>query len=55
MTVAKMGPKFSGVDAHLAPFDDLVDPLPLFSAVPKKTVAAKVASAVKKVVPTKKA
>jgi hypothetical protein len=54
MTVALMGPKFSGVDAHLAPFEKLVDPLPLFAA-PKKTVAAKVATAVKKVVPTKKA
>lgn len=55
MTVALMGPKFSGVDAHLAPFEKLVDPLPLFSAAPKKSVAAKVATAVKKVVPTKKA
>jgi hypothetical protein len=43
------------VDAHLAPFEKLVDPLPLFGAAPKKSVVAKVASAVKKVVPTKKA
>jgi len=54
MTVAKMGKNFSGVDAHLAPFENLIDPLPLFAAAPKKSVVAKVASAVKKVVPTKK-
>jgi hypothetical protein len=30
MTVATMGPNFSGVEAHLLPFDRLVDPLKLF-------------------------
>lgn len=54
MTVATMGKNFSGVEAHLLPFERLVDPLTLFTAEPKKTVAAKVVSAVKKVVPTKK-
>jgi murein DD-endopeptidase MepM/ murein hydrolase activator NlpD len=55
MTVATMGKNFAGVEAHLLPFERLVDPLKLFTAAPKKTVAAKVVSAVKKVVPTKKA
>jgi murein DD-endopeptidase MepM/ murein hydrolase activator NlpD len=30
LSVGKMGPNYSGVNVHLAPFDDLVDPLPLF-------------------------
>jgi murein DD-endopeptidase MepM/ murein hydrolase activator NlpD len=55
MTVATMGKNFAGVEAHLLPFERLVDPLTLFTAAPKKSVVAKVASAVKKVVPTKKA
>jgi len=55
MTVATMGKNYAGVEAHLLPFERLVDPLPLFGAAPKKSVAAKVVGAVKKVVPTKKA
>ena len=31
LSVGKMGPNYSGVNVHLAPFADLVDPLPLFA------------------------
>lgn len=30
LSVGKMGPNYSGVNVHLVPFEDLVDPLPLF-------------------------
>ena len=60
LSLGKMGPAFSGVDIHLAPYEKLVDPLKhilanLDGVEGKASVTSKVVGAVKKVVPTKKA